>query len=146
MTRMTKIAAAYLRQAESRLKDAEDALKEGNHPYCLRLSQECVELSLKASLKLVGIEYPKIHDVSDILLKVKGRFPEWFKENVEEMGEASKTLASKREIAFYGNEEEYLMPEELIGEKEAEDAVSKARKTYNLCRKLLSSYMEAYED
>lgn len=68
-------------------------------------------------------------------MKVKERFPEWFKENVEEMGEASKTLASKREIAFYGNEEGYLMPEELIGEKEAEDAVNKARKTYHLCKK-----------
>jgi HEPN domain-containing protein len=40
-----------------------DALVEGNYPYTVRLSQECVELSLKAVLKAVGIEYPKIHDV-----------------------------------------------------------------------------------
>ncbi|MGC8962125.1 MAG: HEPN domain-containing protein [Candidatus Bathyarchaeia archaeon] len=42
---MVKIAGAYLRQAGSRLKDAEEALKDGNYPYCLRLSQECVELA-----------------------------------------------------------------------------------------------------
>jgi HEPN domain-containing protein len=43
----------------------------------VRLSQECVELSLKAVLKAVGIEYPKIHDVSDILIDFVDRFPEW---------------------------------------------------------------------
>ncbi|MBS7626803.1 HEPN domain-containing protein [Candidatus Bathyarchaeota archaeon] len=143
MDRMFKIAAAYLQQARSRLKDAAGALKDGNYPYSLRLSQECVELSLKASLKLVGIEYPKVHDVSDVLLRVKERFPEWFKEELEDMCEASKVLASKREIAFYGSEEEYLSPEEIIGGREAESAVSKAEKTHRLCEKLLLSFMEA---
>ncbi|MEM2122933.1 MAG: HEPN domain-containing protein [Candidatus Bathyarchaeia archaeon] len=142
MNRMVKIAKAYLRQAESRLKDAEEAFKESNHPYCLKLSQECVELSLKASLKLVGIEYPKIHDVSEILIRVRERFPEWFEGNIDEMSEASKTLTSKREIAFYGSEEEYSMPEEIIGGKEAEDAINKARRTHQLCRNLLSLYMK----
>ncbi|MEM2865012.1 MAG: HEPN domain-containing protein [Candidatus Bathyarchaeia archaeon] len=145
MSRMVKIAGAYLRQAESRLKDAEEAFRDGNYPYCLRLSQECVELSLKASLKLVGIEYPKIHDVSAVLLKVKERFPEWFKENIDEMSEVSRILASKREIAFYGSEEEYLVPEEIIGEEEAKDAVNKAGKTYQLCRSLLSKFSQRQE-
>ena len=65
MSRLIGMAKAYLRQAESRLEDAEDAFDDRNYPYCLRLSQECVELSLKASLRLVGIEYPKIHGVQE---------------------------------------------------------------------------------
>ncbi|MEM3382230.1 MAG: HEPN domain-containing protein [Candidatus Bathyarchaeia archaeon] len=143
MNRMFRIAAAYLQQAKSRLKDAGEALKDGNYPYSLRLSQECVELSLKASLKLVSIEYPKVHDVSDVLLRVKERYPEWFREELDEMCEASKILASKREIAFYGSEEEYSSSGEIIGEREAESAVEKAEKTYQLCERLLSSYVEA---
>lgn len=142
MNKITKIAMAYLRQAKSRLKDAEEALNDANYPYCLRLSQECVELLLKASLKLVGIEYPKVHDVSEVLLKVKERFPEWFKKEIDELSEISRILASKREIAFYGSEEDYLTPEEVIGEKEAKDAISKARKTYQLCEKFISFCMK----
>lgn len=66
LLKLLKIAKSYLHQAEARLNDAKDALLEANYPYAVRLSQECVELSLKASLKIVGIEYPKVHDVSDI--------------------------------------------------------------------------------
>ena len=133
---MLKLASSYLRQAESRLKNAKDPLKDGTYPYAGRLSQECVELSLKASLRLVGIEYPKVHDVSDVLIEVRNRFPEWFKSKVEELAEISRSLTSKRELAFYGCEEEYLSPEEAIGRKEAEEAVSKAVEVYDLCEKL----------
>jgi HEPN domain-containing protein len=35
-----------------------------------------VELSLKAALKIVAVEYPKKHDVSDVLIQVRNRFPE----------------------------------------------------------------------
>mgnify|MGYP000271122584 CR=1 FL=1 len=140
--KLVKIASSYLRQAYSRLRDAEEALEEGNYPYALRLSQECVELSLKASLKLVGIEYPKVHDVSDVLLDYRGRFPEWFEAEVEFMAEVSSSLAAKRELAFYGGEEALLAPEELISREEAERAVEGARKVYALCSKLLSAYLE----
>ncbi|RLI23707.1 hypothetical protein DRO58_08680, partial [Candidatus Bathyarchaeota archaeon] len=59
--RLLKVAKSYLRQAKARLEDAKEAFLESNYPYAVRLSQECVELSLKAVLKAVGIEYPKIH-------------------------------------------------------------------------------------
>ena len=42
-----RIAKSYLRQAEAKLEDAEDALLEGNYPYTVTLSQECIELSLR---------------------------------------------------------------------------------------------------
>jgi len=137
--RLLKIAKAYLRQAEARLKDAKDALLEGNYPYAVRLSQECVELSLKAVLKAVGIEYPKIHDVSDILADVGDRFPEWFRMGLEFLRESSKILAKKREISLYGGEEAFLSPEEVISKADAEDATQRAVKTHELCRKLIDS-------
>lgn len=135
--RLLKIAKAYLRQAEARLKDAKDALFEGNYPYAVRLSQECVELSMKAVLKIVGIEYPKIHDVSDVMVDVKDRFPDWFKMELEFLRESSKVLLKKRELSLYGGEEAFLSPEEVISRGDAEDATERAAKTYELCRKLI---------
>jgi len=136
---LLKVAKAYLRQAEARLKDAKDALLDGNYPYAVRLSQECVELSLKAVLKAVGIEYPKIHDVSDILVDVEARFPEWFRAEVGFLRESSKVLVKKREISLYGGEEAFLSPEEVISRGDAEDATQRADKTYELCRRLVDS-------
>ncbi len=135
--RLLKIAKAYLRQAEARLKDAKDALFEGNYPYAVRLSQECVELSMKAVLKIVGIEYPKIHDVSDVMVDVKDRFPDWFKMELEFLRESSKVLLKKRELSLYGGEEAFLSPEDVISRGDAEDATERAAKTYELCRKLI---------
>lgn len=115
-------------------------MEEGNYPYALRLSQECVELSLKAALRLVGIEYPKVHDVSDVLLDYRERFPPWFAREAEFMAEASSSLAAKRELALYGGEEAILTPEDLVSKAEAERAVEQAGKVYELCSKLLSEY------
>ena len=136
---LLRVAKAYLRQAEARLKDARDALLEGNYPYAVRLSQECVELSLKAVLKAVGIEYPKIHDVSDILVEVEGRFPEWFRVELGFLRESSRVLVKKREISLYGGEEAFLSPEEVISRVDAEDATQRAGKTYELCKRLVDS-------
>lgn len=135
--KLMDIAKSYLKQANARLKDAEEALREGLNPYALRLSQECVELSLKAALKIVAIEYPKKHDVSDVLIQVRDRFPEWFQREIDFMANTSRTLAKKRSISMYGDETFTLSPEELVSGEEARIAVENAKKTYSLCRKLL---------
>jgi HEPN domain-containing protein len=113
MSRLIGMAKAYLRQAESRLEDAEDAFDDRNYPY---------------------------YDVSEVLLSAKERFPEWFREEVGEMAEASKALASKRGIALYGIEEERLTPDEIVGRDEAESMVAKAKEIHRLCKRLLSLY------
>ena len=134
---MLKVAKSYLRQAKARLEDAKEAFLESNYPYAVRLSQECVELSLKAVLKAVGIEYPKIHDVSDVMFEVKDRFPEWFKAEMDFLCGSSRVLVKKRELSLYGGEEAFLTPEEVIDEKDAEDATARAEKTYGLCERLV---------
>ncbi len=132
------MARSYLRQAEARLEDAEDALEEENHPYAVRLSQECVELSLKAVLKSVGIEYPKVHEVSYVLEEVGDRFPGWFRAEIGYMAESSRLLFKKREPSLYGDEEALLPPNAVMGYEDAEDATQRARKTHNLCENLVN--------
>lgn len=61
------MARAYLRQAEERIKHAEEAFVDGNFAYVIRQCQESVELALKASLRLIGVEPPKFRDVSPVL-------------------------------------------------------------------------------
>ena len=135
--RSLRVAKSYLRQAKARLEDALDALQEENHPYAVRLSQECVELSLKAVLKAVGIEYPKIHEVSDLLSDIRDRFPDWFKTEIDFLRESSKLLFKKREPSLYGDEETLTPPNEVMDKNDAEDATNRAKKTYNLCEKLI---------
>jgi len=59
-----ELAKSNIRQALERLRHAKEAFEEGNYPFTVRQSQEAVELALKASLRLVGIEPPKWHDVA----------------------------------------------------------------------------------
>jgi len=84
------LARSYVRQAEERIKHAREALNEGNYPYTVRQCQEAVELLLKASLRYVGVEPPKLHDVGYILRKEKNRFPQWFQEKIDEFAYYSK--------------------------------------------------------
>ena len=71
--RMDRLALDYLRRARSRLIDARSALERGDYPESVRYSQEAVELSLKAVLRILGIEYPKVHDVGDVLMLYRGK-------------------------------------------------------------------------
>jgi len=53
--------------ARIRIKYAEISLNEDkDFAYCVRASQEAVELSIKAILRLIGVEYPKTHDPGKI--------------------------------------------------------------------------------
>ncbi len=136
--RSLEVAKSYLRQAEARLRDAVDAVQEKNHPYAVRLSQECVELSLKGVLRAVGIEYPRVHEVSDILPRIKDRFPDWFKDEVDFLRESSRSLFKKREPSLYGNEAGILSPDEVMSSSDAEDGVRRAERTHEVCQRLVA--------
>jgi HEPN domain-containing protein len=88
-------------------------------------------------LKAVGIEYPKVHNVSDVFLSVKKSFPEWFQEESDHLSESSKILVKKREASFYGGEEAFLSLDEVIGKEDTKDAVERAEKASSLCGKLV---------
>lgn len=131
------LAKSHIRQAKERVKHAGEALKDGNYPYVIRQSQEAVELALKATLRLVGVEPPKWHDVGPVLRVEKERFPKWFQERIPELAYISRSLRREREPAMYGDEETGLPAEELYTLYDAEQALKQAKLVLNLVEKLL---------
>jgi Uncharacterized conserved protein related to C-terminal domain of eukaryotic chaperone, SACSIN len=131
------LAKSNLRQARDRLKHAEEELELGNYPYIVRQCQEAVELSLKAALRLVGVEPPKWHDPGPVLRRERSRFPEWFREHIDEFASISRSLRKERELAMYGDEEAGIPAEELYTRYDAEQALNMTKKILEHVEKLL---------
>jgi len=92
-----EMAKAYLTDASASLEEARQNLKAERYHRVIRRSQECVELSLKAILRLLGVEHPREHDVSFALeaaLK-QVQAPEWLDNLVEYLKNASRNLADR---------------------------------------------------
>lgn len=78
------------------------AYDRGSWNIVVRHAQEVVELSLKSLLKVIGIEYPKSHDIGGIFglicvemgLEVDPKF-------LDELKRISSDLADARAPAFY---------------------------------------------
>jgi HEPN domain-containing protein len=132
-----ELAKSYLRQAEERIRHASEALNSGNYPYVVRQCQEAVELLLKAALRYVGVEPPKLHDVGPVLKRERGRFPEWFREEIDELAAYSRILSRERGPAMYGDEEAGVPPEELYSRFDAESAMRMCAKVRDLASKLI---------
>ena len=127
-----RMAFDLLLRAQSRLTDAERARDESRFPEAIRYSQECVELTLKSGLRLVGIEYPKSHDVGYVLIRYRERFPQWLSDNIDEMATVSHELFSLRGIAMYGDETTDTPAGDMFTEVDAERAVQQASKAFSL--------------
>ena len=103
-----------------------DALyRAGSWADVVRESQEAVELALKGMLRAAGVEPPRVHDVSDILVAERERLPETLRDHVERFAKVSKELRRDRELAFYGAED--LTPSGFYGREEATSARDDAR-------------------
>jgi HEPN domain-containing protein len=104
----------------------------------IRFSQEATELLLKAALRLVGIEYPKVHDVGDVLLLNAERFPAKFEARIPQMAEFSREMASKRSLAMYGVEASGKTPAQIFDDPgEAAEALKNAKEVLTFCLELL---------
>lgn len=136
---MDVLARDHVKRAEARLLAAENALGHGYYPEVIRYSQECVELSLKACLRFAGVEYPKVHDVGDVLRAEGSRFPEWFREHIDRLAEISRDLAEKRAPSMYGVEAAGKGPEELFDKDDASKALGDARYVHDLAKRLLGA-------
>ncbi|MBC7092218.1 MAG: HEPN domain-containing protein [Nitrososphaeria archaeon] len=135
--KLARLAEDYFRRASVRVKSAELAYSEKSYPDVVRYSQECVELSLKAALRAVGVEYPKEHDVGRILKAVKERFPEWFRKEIEKVSEISRDLVDKRSPSLYGIETLGKTAEDIFDKEDAEKALSDAKYVLSLVNRLL---------
>jgi HEPN domain-containing protein len=131
-----KAANEMLIQASHRLATVTKESKRGSKAYPIRSAQECAELALKAALKSLGIDYPKRHDVSRVLLEVKDRLPSWFA--VDTIAEENIWLAERREPAMYGSETSDLGPDSLFSREDALTALRYLKHIFNQCKRLIS--------
>jgi len=135
------MALEYLGRASRTLGEARNAFKVKDYPLAVRRSQEAVELSLKAVLRFLAVEYPREHDVRDVLLEVASsrELPEWFMDEVEFMAAVSSDLARKRGPAFYGDEGALRPPSSLFTRADASNALRDAERVHENSEKLIRS-------
>jgi len=138
-----EMAKAYLEEALRRIRTAEQALREGAYAYCIRQSQEAVELALKAALRIVGVEPPKWHDVGPVLREERERFPKWFEEKIDSLSSTSRWLRREREPSMYGDEETGLPPQKLYTRGYAERAFKEAEEVVKTVLKLVREFEKA---
>jgi len=114
------LAADYVRRAAIRMRAVEVLFEAKSWADVVRESQEVVELALKGALRSLGVEAPRIHDVSDVLLAERERLPKALRQDVETVAAISRDLRRDRELAFYGAED--LTPSDFYSESDAKRA------------------------
>ena len=122
----------YIHRAEVRLKALDVLFDHESWADVVRESQEVVELALKALLRACGVDQPRIHDVSDILLAERDRLPEALATEADALATISRNLRRDRELAFYGAED--LTPSGFYSLADGEQARDGARRTVELVK------------
>src|SRR4030067_1997174 len=97
------LAQSYLIKAKKRLKILDLLLTEEAYSDVVREAQEIVELALKGMVREGGVEPPRWHDVSDLILEHRGRFPDLVGQRVYDLTRISRWLRKEREFSFYGD-------------------------------------------
>jgi HEPN domain-containing protein len=115
-----------IREADAILRrDAQAALAQKDYNLAVRRAQEVVELTLKGALRMLSVDYPKIHDVAPVfseqLQRKRGKVDSAVLRRIEEI---SLWLAQSRTASFYF-EREY---EAEDAEQALEDAAFVATK------------------
>ncbi len=121
----TSLAKSYLTKAQKRLRVLSVLLEDEAFSDVVREAQEVVELALKGMLRGIGVEPPKWHDVGQMLLEYRDRFPGEVAGQVERLAEISGWLRKEREFAFYGDID--FIPTEEYTRADAQRAIDDAR-------------------
>jgi HEPN domain-containing protein len=127
----------YIEEARGRLELVRLAWERGLFATVVREAQECVELFLKGSLRLGAVEPARSHDVAEVLRRTAGRFPEWFRAEIDHLASISTELAGDRGIAFYGDERQSVGPQDLFDRDDAARALAHLDYVSALCIRLL---------
>ena len=120
-----------IQEAEGILRrDAQGALNDKDFNMAVRRAQEVVELTLKGALKILGVDYPKVHDVaplfSDQIRQKRGVGDPTVLQKIEEI---SLWLAESRAPSFYLDRE--------YSEEDAQQALGDAAFVLSETKKLL---------
>lgn len=134
----SRLGRDYLARAMTRKEFSDVSFQKGSWPDVVRASQEIVELSLKAALRIVGVEPPKWHDVGQILANEQSKFPPWFQAELRFCSDVSSTLSEKRELSFYGDSNGDIPASEIFSQLDAEEAKEQADRILALCQRLLA--------
>lgn len=126
------LAPDYLRRAEIRLEALNALFDHEGWADVVCKAQDIVELALKGLLRAHGVEPPRIHDMSDVLLAERQRLPESIQDELDELASISRELRRDRELAFYGAED--LTPSDFYLRADAEKALDGARRTVGTVR------------
>lgn len=135
-----EMAQSYLLTAEYSLKQAEMACTDGVWHLAVRRCQEGAEMALKATLRLVGLEVPKVHDVGFFLRENKALFPAWFQAHIDRLVHISRGLRKDREVSVYGDETLGLPPEMIFSKVDADEALEEARFQLEIARRLFEEF------
>jgi len=128
----TTMARDYAERAKWVLREAQEALDATNYAICVRRSQETLELSAKAALRRLGIEYPHEHDVSEALDAVADRLSDSLRERLDEIKALLAELARMRGPALYGYEAEGIPASEAFTRNYAKEMFHKIRPIVDL--------------
>lgn len=83
-------------------RDLQMALQEGNFNLAVRRAQEVVELVLKGGLRVLGADYPKVHDVASAFCEqVRQKSTIVDEEVLERIRTVSLWLSEARAPSFY---------------------------------------------
>ena len=123
---------AYGSWAEARLRAIDVLFEQSSWADVVRESQEVVELALKGLLRAHGVQPPRIHDVSEVLLAERSRLPEPLQAEIGSLAEGSRRLRRDHELAFYGAED--LTPSGFYTKQDADEAMGIAHRTVSLVR------------
>jgi HEPN domain-containing protein len=118
------LAKSYLDKAHIRLKILTLLLDENDYSDVVREAQELVELTLKGMLRQIGIEPPKWHDVGQLILEYRTRFPDEVSAQAERLAGISAWLRKEREFSFYGDLD--FIPSEQYSKDDAQRAIDDA--------------------
>lgn len=119
------LARDYVKRAATRLHAIDVLYEAGSWADVVRESQEVVELALKGLLRAVGIDPPRVHDVSEVLKAEESRLPPSLARDLDQLAESSRMLRRDRELAFYGAED--LTPSDFYRADDAKEARAAAR-------------------
>lgn len=76
-------------------------MEEGNYNIAVRRAQEVVELSLKGCLRIIGIDYPKVHDTGFVFAKEAGTKLSFKRDSLKEIERISRWLSEAKAPSFY---------------------------------------------
>ena len=133
--RNRQLAADHVARAALRLKAIDVLYEEQGWADVVREAQESVELALKGVLRHLGIEPPRVHDVSAVLLPLKDRLDPACHADLERAAGVSRDLRRDRELAFCGAED--LTPSGFYEEGDAHRARDGARFCVEFARRLV---------